>query len=224
MYRVHQRQTLLLMFLACLAGCGEDKPASRGGVEQVPTPPISTPSSPPAPHSVDAVVAAESPALEGAPTTTLRAPVPVVPEARTSRETSLRRLPDPASPLVRMLPEASAVLVTERRGGWYLVRAGTDEGWVQLMHLTRTGASASSATGVVDEISAIATGRAGAGNIASTTGIRGLKAEDLQLASPNMAALTELDQHAVSSAKAAEAAAAWGLTARKIAYLPEPSK
>jgi len=65
----------------------------------------------------------------------------------------------------------------------------------------------------------VASGRAGTGKVVSTTGIRGLSAEDLKTAKFSEPEMKKLESYAVSQQDAQKFAKTGGLNAAKVAYL-----
>jgi hypothetical protein len=65
----------------------------------------------------------------------------------------------------------------------------------------------------------IASGRSGTGKVVSTTGIRGLSAEELKAAKFNEDEMKKMESNAVSSSDAQSFASAGGLSATQMAYL-----
>lgn len=147
------------------------------------------------------------------------------PEGVTSRATELKAAPQVDGQTIRGLSASTRLLIFERQGGWYRVSAENNEGWVRMLHVTRTAGSGNASAGAeLATVAAIATGREGMGNVAATTGIRGLNEKALATAEPDMARLQELDGHGVSRTEAAEVAGREGLTSRTIAYLKQSEK
>jgi hypothetical protein len=89
------------------------------------------------------------------------------------------------------------------------VRKGTGEG----------GGAAAEIAGVAG----VATGRAGTGQVVSTTGVRGLSDEDLKGAKFNEAELKKAESAAVKPDDAKQFAAKGELAARSVDWLPVPS-
>jgi hypothetical protein len=146
-------------------------------------------------------------------------------EGETSRATDLKAAPQLDGQRIRALAASTGLLIFERQGGWYRVSVGNDHGWVRMLHVTRTaGSGIASAGSELATVAVIATGREGMGNVAATTGIRGLNEEALKTAEPDMARLQELDSHGVSRTEAAQVAVREGLTSRTIAYLKQAAK
>ena len=107
--------------------------------------------------------------------------------------------------------------ILEKKGAWLKVKTATSQGWVRLLSVKRS-ASGSEAGGIL----ALASGRSGTGQVVSTTGVRGLNEEELKAAKFNEAEIKTLESYAIGTAQAKKFAAAGGLSAQKIDYLPEP--
>jgi hypothetical protein len=141
----------------------------------------------------------------------------------TTRATELKAKPFVDAPTLARLPARSAVTIVERRGGWVGVVSGASRGWVRLLHVSSRPASPAGSTSRELEAAArVATGRAGSGNIAVTTGIRGLTPEQLRSAQSDTAALERLERAAVEPAQATAYAATHRLQRRALAYPPAP--
>jgi hypothetical protein len=111
--------------------------------------------------------------------------------------------------------------ITDKKGAWLKVKAPKGSGWVRLLSVKRdAGSKSNEAAGVLS----VASGRAGTGQVVSTTGVRGLSEEDLKSAKFSEEETKKLEANAISSAQAGQFAAAAGLKARKLDYLPEPSQ
>lgn len=109
--------------------------------------------------------------------------------------------------------------ILEKKGAWLKVKARGKTGWVRLLSVRRgAAAQGNEAAGVLG----LASGRAGTGQVVSTTGVRGLSAEELKAATFSEAEVARLEGYATSSEQAAQFAAAGGLAPRKVAQLPQP--
>jgi len=104
--------------------------------------------------------------------------------------------------------------ITNKKGAWLQVKTKKNTGWVRLLSVKRTSAGGS-LKGAMD----VASGRAGTGKVVSTTGIRGLSAEELKTAKFNESEMKTLESYASSQKEAEKFAKAGGLTASKVAYL-----
>jgi len=87
-----------------------------------------------------------------------------------------------SSVITRLLPQFS-VSVQKRKGIWLEVKAAENIGWVKLTAV-RFDNNAEFKTSLVD----LKTGREGSGNNVAVTGVRGLDAETLVLATPDYSA------------------------------------
>jgi hypothetical protein len=79
----------------------------------------------------------------------------------------------------------TSIKINKRQGFWVEVEAGSNKGWVKISQINM---SASSGGGI-----ALDTGRAGKGNIVSTSAARGLSAKDLLDGKPDFSAVAKLD-------------------------------
>jgi len=133
--------------------------------------------------------------------------------------------------LMPLALQTSVVRLGEKQGAWIKVSASDNiEGWVHMFDVTAP-ASASTSTGNVGT-SALrgitgffnrGSGQAPGNNVAtSTLGIRGLGAENLNNAQPNVAAVAQLEALRVNAAQARQFGAAASLETRPVDPLPLP--
>lgn len=207
---------LLLPLALMLAACGNEsgkKSSAPASAEQKISP---TPESKPAPSAKETPKSAVT-SVAGEPK---MAPMP----GTTTRDTELKDKPFIDAKTLKTLPSKTAVTIVDRSGGWYQVMSSGQEGWVRLLHVSSqpTAASASSKE-ELEAAAKLVTGRAGSGNIVSTTGIRGLSEEQLRKARPNPAELQRLESYGVTPDKASAYANAHDLKRRQVAQLPPPS-
>ncbi len=127
---------------------------------------------------------------------------------------SLRAEPFADAKTVGSLNKNDAVEILSKKGAWLQVKSKSASGWVRILSVKRGGAS-SSGSGLSD----IASGRTGTGKVVSTTGIRGLSAEELKAAKFNEAEVAKMESFAVSAADAQKFAIAGGLSTTQMAYL-----
>jgi len=86
--------------------------------------------------------------------------------------------------------------ILKKQGAWLQVKAKKGTGWVRLLSVKRGTTSSSSQTaGVL----AAASGRAGTGQVVSTTGVRGLSEEDLKAAKFNEAEVKTMESYTLSA-------------------------
>lgn len=111
------------------------------------------------------------------------------------------------------LKRNDAVEILEKKGAWLRVKSGKQSGWVRLLSVRRGSATqGNEAAGVLG----LASGRAGTGQVVSTTGVRGLSAEELKAASFNEAEVQKMESYSVSSDQARQFAGDGGLKNRKL--------
>ncbi len=134
------------------------------------------------------------------------------------RATELKKDPATDAPTVAPLGENAKVDALERKGGWTRVKAdGGAEGWVKMLVLRYGGAGESKQgdSGVGQLLNVARTGTSGA---QTTTGVRGLDAEQLANARPNAAELKKMEGYAATKDAAAGFAANASLEPKRIAY------
>ena len=139
--------------------------------------------------------------------------------ATMSRADNLYEKPFTDARVVGKLTAGLAVEVQKREGAWYQVKAGGKAGWVKMLSVRRTAAAAVASSG---SLSKVATGRAGTGQIVTTTGVRGLGEEQLRPAPFSEAAVAAAERFRVDSTEAERGARQAGLAPRAVPALPAP--
>lgn len=127
---------------------------------------------------------------------------------------SLRAEPFADAKTVGSINKNDAVEILTKKGAWLKVKSKKSTGWVRLLSVKRGGASSSGSA-----MSDVASGRTGTGKVVSTTGIRGLSAEELQAAKFNEDEMKKMESYQTSSSNAQSYASAGGLSATKMSYL-----
>lgn len=117
------------------------------------------------------------------------------------------------------LNKNDAVDILGKKGAWLQVKSKSASGWVRILSVKRGGTSTSGGS-----IADIASGRAGTGKVVSTTGIRGLSAEELKAAKFNEYEMKKMDSYAVNASDAQKFALAGGLTSTQLSYLKGSQK
>ena len=117
------------------------------------------------------------------------------------------------------LNKNDVVDILAKKGAWLQIKTKSASGWVRILSVKRGGASVSN-----NSIADIVSGRAGTGKVVSTTGIRGLSAEELKAAKFNEDEIKKMESHAVSANVAHKFASAGGLSSTQMAYLKEAQK
>ena len=118
---------------------------------------------------------------------------------------------------VGTLAKGDAVSILNKKGGWVQVKAGSAQGWVRMLSVRRGTAGKGSAA---KDVAALSTGRAGTGQIVSTTGVRGLSEEELKTAKYDEKELMKAESFGVAKADATKFAQKGKLLARAFNYLP----
>jgi hypothetical protein len=140
-----------------------------------------------------------------------------------TRQTELKAEPALAARTLSTLAANTPVTITSRQGGWMQVTSGKTKGWVRMLHVSsQPTARTSGARAELEAAARVATGRAGSGNIAVTTGIRGLDEKELRDAQPNPQELERLESFGAQPADAQAHAARRGLERRQVPYPPPP--
>jgi hypothetical protein len=126
----------------------------------------------------------------------------------------IRAEPAPSGASVASIKAGATVKVVQRSGFWRRVEGAAGTGWLKLSSV-RVDSGASSGAG----LAALATGRGATGNVVTTSGTRGVSAEDLVAAAPDTAELQRLEALGVTAEQASAFASAVGLTSRSVDYL-----
>ncbi|NOU25361.1 MAG: SH3 domain-containing protein [Methylotenera sp.] len=121
---------------------------------------------------------------------------------------NLRYEPFADAKVTGTLNRGETLEILNKKGAWLQVKSKKTIGWVRLLSVKR-GASSSSnqAAGAL----AVASGRAGTGQVVSTTGIRGLSAEELKAAKFNETEVKTLESYTQSANQGKQFANAGGL-------------
>lgn len=158
-------------------------------------------------------------------------PAPAADTLIVKRATQLRETPSEAAPgLAALAPQATVSRLQARRGPWIEVRSAQGvTGWVHMFDVgtTPVAQGGNFATGALRGL----TGLFGGGNslapartATATIGIRGLGAEDITNAQPNLTAVTLVDALRLDAVQARQFASAAALTPLMIDPLPVPPR
>jgi uncharacterized protein YgiM (DUF1202 family) len=146
------------------------------------------------------------------------------------RTTELREAPGETSRSVA--PLAARTPVTRsgaRQGAWIQVRTAEGaSGWVHMFDVAPASSAATPSTGAnalrgLTSFFNKGSAQGGATTATSTVGIRGLGAEDLARAQPNMAAVAQADTLRMDADQARQFASAAALRSRPVDALPDPA-
>ena len=146
------------------------------------------------------------------------------------RGAELRAAPgDSSRSLASLALQTPVTRLPARQGAWIQVRtANGTTGWVHMFDVgpaAATGTASNAATGALRGISNFFNRGSAQGNrstATSTVGIRGLGAEDIANAQPNLAALSQVEALRIDANQARRFASDAALHARSIEPLPAP--
>jgi len=140
-------------------------------------------------------------------------------DASLRRDASLNDSPKPGAGVVADLAAGAAVSVKQRKGLWAEACADQLCGWIRVTSLAmaRAGPSTSSS------LAGLKSGREGAGNAVSSSGVRGLDATSIELSKPDYDALAVLESAKVPVGGAISFAAERNLEDRSLALLTAPA-
>lgn len=140
--------------------------------------------------------------------------------ATVSKADSLYEKPFTDARVLARLTAGQAVDIQKREGSWYQVKAAGKTGWMRMLSVRRTASAAAVSTG---SLAQVATGRAGTGQIVTTTGVRGLGEEALKTAAFSEEAIAGAERFRVAPAEAERLAREAGLKPRNVPPLPAPA-
>lgn len=127
---------------------------------------------------------------------------------------SLRAEPFADAKTVGSLNKNESIEILSKKGAWLQVKSKKSTGWVRLLSVKRGGASSSGSS-----IADVASGRTGTGKVVSTTGIRGLSAEELKAAKFNEDEMKKMESYTLSPNDGQKFAGAGGLSTTSMSYL-----
>jgi len=139
--------------------------------------------------------------------------------ATMTRADNLYEKPFVDARVVVKLTAGLSIEVQKRQGAWYQIKTGGKTGWVKMLSVRRTAAATVASSG---SLSQLATGRAGTGQIVTTTGVRGLGEEQLRTAPFSEAAVAAVEHFRADPMEAERSARQAGLAPRAVPPLPAP--
>ena len=113
-----------------------------------------------------------------------------------------------------------SVQILKKKGAWLQVKAKKGTGWVRLLSVKR-GVATGSGNNVSGAL-AVASGRAGTGQVVSTTGIRGLSEAELKAAKFDEAEIKAMESYTASAAQGQKFASAGSLKTVAFSNLKAP--
>lgn len=159
---------------------------------------------------------------------------PQVDTVLAKRAIELREVPgDNARSLGHLAAQTPLARLAERQGAWVQVRTAQGvTGWIHMFDIGASGgakpsgnAGSGGGLGNLTSMFGRSSGQPQGTSLAtSTVGIRGLGAEDIAKAQPNLAAVSQVDAMRLDATQAREFAAAGGLNAYAVPPLPAPAR
>lgn len=134
------------------------------------------------------------------------------------RQTDVKAKPFTDAETVASLAERSRVDILKRETSWIEINAGPHTGWVRMLSLRFEPATAAGAGNGTPNLFRTALEKGSGGSVA-TTGVRGLKEEQLLNPQPNPAALQQMQSIAAKAGDAGAFAAKAGLHAQSMNYV-----
>lgn len=135
------------------------------------------------------------------------------------KDDNLRSEPFSDAKTAGVMSRGEKLQILAKQGAWLRIKSPKAEGWVRLLSVSRGEPAAS---GKNSDLLALSSGRAGTGQVVSTTGVRGLSEEELKAAHFSEPEIQKMEANGISAQNAAKFAAEAGLQARKVDYLPDP--
>jgi len=114
------------------------------------------------------------------------------------KDDALRVQPFTDAKTTGTIKRGESLTIIKKQGAWLQVNTSKSTGWLKLLAIKRTNSSNTSTASVLNQNS----GRAGTGQIVSTTGIRGLSEEELKAASFNETEVNLLESYTTTSTEA----------------------
>ncbi len=140
----------------------------------------------------------------------------------TLKTDSVRAEPYPDAKILFSIAKGEQIDILARNGGWLRIKHTRGSGWIRMLSVKRGQPPKTNSAAQASGVLKLASGRAGTGQVVSTTGIRGLSEEELKSAKYNAEELKKAQSYAVSAADAQLFASKGKLVARRVAYLPNP--
>jgi hypothetical protein len=141
-----------------------------------------------------------------------------------SQTTALRKGPFSDAEAVAQLASGATVDILQRQGGWYEVKAGSQQGWVRMSSVHLGDGQQGGGSGLGGALGFLPSGRASATTTTPSTGVRGLDETELAKAEPDLGAVPRLEQFAVTDGDARQFAAQAPLTSANVQDLPGAAK
>lgn len=133
---------------------------------------------------------------------------------------SMRYEPYADAKVTGSFTRGESLQILKKQGAWLQVKTKKNTGWVRLLSVKRgTTGTANQTSGIL----AAASGRAGTGQVVSTTGIRGLSEQELKAAKFNESEVKKLESYTTSADQGRQFASAGGLKTVAFSNLKAPN-
>lgn len=133
---------------------------------------------------------------------------------------SIRFEPYADAKVVGSFSRGESLDILKKQGAWLQVKTKKNTGWVRLLSVKRGAASSSG--NQMSGVLAAANGRAGTGQVVSTTGVRGLSNEELKAAKFNETEVKAMEGNTVTAQQGQQFATSGGLKTVTFANLKAP--
>lgn len=112
------------------------------------------------------------------------------------KDDTLRKEPYADAKTTGSFTRGESLEILKKQGAWLQVKTKKTTGWVRLLSVKRGAASTGNqAAGVL----AVASGRAGTGQVVSTTGVRGLSEQELKAAKFNETEIKTMESYTLTA-------------------------
>ena len=142
--------------------------------------------------------------------------------AYTVRDTDLKARPFGDAETLSAISANTRVEIIQRKSSWTQVKVAGVTGWVKMLSLRLNSSGEQKKRGDSGLAALFNVASTGSSGSTVTTGVRGLSEEQLKNTHANPQELDAARAYAVSKAEAKRFAQAGKLSARDMAYLPEP--
>lgn len=136
------------------------------------------------------------------------------------KNTEIKAEPFRDAKVLATIKTGDKVEILKRVGGWFQIKRGNLDGWVRMLSIRRGEARKRAVA--ADDVLALASGRAGTGQVVATTGIRGLSEEELKTAKFTDAEVKKMESLKIAPEEAQKYAEAGKLAPQAVKHLRNP--
>lgn len=149
--------------------------------------------------------------------------IPMLAAAETGsalKNDTLRKEPFADAKTAGTMVRGETLQILKKQGAWLQIKTKKSTGWVRLLSVKR---GTSSGTNQTAGVLSVASGRAGTGQVVSTTGVRGLSEDELKAAKFNEAEISAMEGYTTSAEVARQFANQGQLKTTAFANLKAPA-